>query len=83
MNGNISELAEGANPLHNIRYGFISDAVRGNALRSNDENLMLLDENVLNKLRGGMPESSETSVTTEAKTETLEVQTTVAENQHF
>ena len=71
MNGNISNLDEGQDPLHEIRYGLISDSVRGNALRSNDEKLMPLEDDVLNKLRGGASESSVTSETTAATVTTV------------
>ncbi len=78
MNGNISDLADDKDPLHDIQYNLISKSIKDNALRSNDENLMLLEKNVLFKLRGEMPESSVTSVTTvPTETETTTVTTTV------
>lgn len=65
-NGVISELGEGDDPIRDIRYNMISATVRENALRSNDENLMLLDEKIVAKLRGSSDNASETQVQTTA-----------------
>ncbi|MBP0956609.1 MAG: FecR domain-containing protein [Oscillospiraceae bacterium] len=65
-NGVISELGEGDDPIRDIRYNMISATVRMNALRSNDENLMLLDDKIVAKLRGSSDNASETTVQTTA-----------------
>lgn len=79
-NGNIFELGEGDDPIHEIFYNMLSAKVKENALRSNDEHLMELDELIVRKLRGELKESNteedsedtaptETSPITEAVTE--------------
>lgn len=79
-NGNIFELAEGDDPIHEIFYNMLSAKVKENALRSNDEHLMELDELIVRKLRGELDESNteedsedtapaETSPVTESVTE--------------
>lgn len=79
-NGNIFELGEGDDPIHEIFYNMLSAKVKENALRSNDEHLMELDELIVRKLRGESDESNteevsedtapaETSPVTEAVTE--------------
>lgn len=79
-NGNIFELAEGDDPIHEIFYNMLSAKVKENALRSNDEHLMVLDEFIVRKLRGELDESNteedsedtapaETSPVTESVTE--------------
>ncbi|MCI7498510.1 MAG: InlB B-repeat-containing protein [Oscillospiraceae bacterium] len=79
-NGNIFELGEGDDPIHEIFYNMLSAKVKENALRSNDEHLMELDELIVRKLRGELDESNteedsedtapaETSPVTEAVTE--------------
>ena len=50
-NGIISEIAGGANPVHEINYNIISAAIKENALRSNDQSIMKLDDKVVSKLR--------------------------------
>ncbi len=83
-NGNIFELAEGDDPIHEIFYNMLSAKVKENALRSNDEHLMELDELIVRKLRGELDESNteedsedtapaETSPVTEAVTEPVTV----------
>ncbi len=57
-NGNIFELAEGDDPIHEIFYNMLSAKVKENALRSNDEHLMVLDELIVRKLRGELDESN-------------------------
>ena len=79
-NGNIFELGEGDDPIHEIFYNMLSAKVKENALRSNDEHLMELDELIVRKLRGELNESNteegsedtapaETSPVTESVTE--------------
>lgn len=79
-NGNIFELGEGDDPIHEIFYNMLSAKVKENALRSNDEHLMELDELIVRKLRGELDESNteedsedtapaETSPVTESVTE--------------
>lgn len=79
-NGNIFELGEGDDPIHEIFYNMLSAKVKENALRSNDEHIMELDELIVRKLRGELDESNteedsedtapaETSPVTEAVTE--------------
>lgn len=83
-NGNIFELGEGDDPIHEIFYNMLSAKVKENALRSNDEHLMELDELIVRKLRGELKESNteedsedtaptETSPITEAVTEPVTV----------
>lgn len=83
-NGNIFELGEGDDPIHEIFYNMLSAKVKENALRSNDEHLMELDELIVRKLRGELDESNteedsedtapaETSPVTEAVTEPVTV----------
>ena len=83
-NGNIFELGEGDDPIHEIFYNMLSAKVKENALRSNDEHLMELDELIVRKLRGELNESNteedsedtaptETSPITEAVTEPVTV----------
>ena len=57
-NGNIFELGEGDDPIHEIFYNMLSAKVKENALRSNDEHLMELDELIVRKLRGELNESN-------------------------
>lgn len=57
-NGNIFELGEGDDPIHEIFYNMLSAKVKENALRSNDEHLMVLDELIVRKLRGELDESN-------------------------
>lgn len=57
-NGNIFELGEGDDPIHEIFYNMLSAKVKENALRSNDEHLMELDELIVRKLRGELDESN-------------------------
>lgn len=57
-NGNILELEEGDDPLHEIFYNMLSAKVKENALRSNDEHIMELDELIVRKLRGELDESN-------------------------
>ena len=57
-NGNIFELGEGDDPIHEIFYNMLSAKVKENALRSNDEHLMELDELIVRKLRGKLDESN-------------------------
>ena len=66
MNGEISDLEEGKSPLHDIIYDDISSNIKDNAIRSNDEDLMILENDVINKLRGETGEKSDTSATTTA-----------------
>lgn len=79
-NGNIFELGEGDDPIHEIFYNMLSAKVKENALRSNDEHLMELEELIVQKLRGELDESnteevsedtapSETAPVTEPATE--------------
>ena len=79
-NGNIFELGEGDDPIHEIFYNMLSAKVKENALRSNDEHIMELDELIVRKLRGESDDSNteevsedtapaETSPVTEAVTE--------------
>lgn len=79
-NGNIFELGEGDDPIHEIFYNMLSAKVKENALRSNDEHLMELEELIVQKLRGEFDESnteevsedtapSETAPVTEPATE--------------
>ena len=79
-NGNIFELGEGDDPIHEIFYNMLSAKVKENALRSNDEHLMELEELIVQKLRGEFDESNteevsedtapaETSPVTEPATE--------------
>ena len=56
-NGNLIELGDGDDPLHEIFYEKLSAKIKENALRSNDEHLMELDELIVMKLRGGNAES--------------------------
>ena len=83
-NGNIFELGEGDDPIHEIFYNMLSAKVKENALRSNDEHLMELDELIVRKLRGELNESNteedsedtapaETSPVTEPVTEPVTV----------
>ena len=83
-NGNIFELGEGDDPIHEIFYNMLSAKVKENALRSNDEHLMELDELIVRKLRGELDESNteedsedtapaETSPVTEPVTEPVTV----------
>lgn len=83
-NGNIFELGEGDDPIHEIFYNMLSAKVKENALRSNDEHLMELDELIVRKLRGELNESNteegsedtapaETSPVTESVTEPVTV----------
>lgn len=83
-NGNIFELGEGDDPIHEIFYNMLSAKVKENALRSNDEHLMELDELIVRKLRGELNESNteegsedtapaETSPVTEAVTKPVTV----------
>ncbi|MGN0637520.1 MAG: FecR domain-containing protein [Huintestinicola sp.] len=80
-NGVISELAEGADPIRDIRYDMVSATIRENILRSNDENLMALDDMIVAKLRGRDSSTEETKQTTVAvsETETTPAETTVPE----
>lgn len=57
-NGNIFELGEGDDPIHEIFYNMLSAKVKENAIRSNDEHLMELDELIVRKLRGELDESN-------------------------
>ncbi|MGN1100676.1 MAG: FecR domain-containing protein, partial [Huintestinicola sp.] len=78
--GNISELDEGADPIRDIRYGMISASIRKNMLRSNDESLMVLDDNIVAKLRSGSFGDVKKKPTEETAPETKnESQTTPAE----
>lgn len=83
-NGNIFELGESDDPIHEIFYNMLSAKVKENALRSNDEHLMELDELIVRKLRGELNESNteegsedtapaETSPVTEAVTKPVTV----------
>ncbi|MBQ5332135.1 MAG: InlB B-repeat-containing protein [Oscillospiraceae bacterium] len=82
--GNIIELAAEGDPLYDILYELISENVRSNAIRSNDSSLMILDEKILQKLRGSKSDSGEKSasetsaVSTAAESQESEV-TTVSE----
>ena len=67
--GSLVPVGEDESPLHNINYDNIPDSLRGNAIRSNDENLMLLNDTVMSKLRGEK-EPEETTTTAETTTET-------------
>ena len=86
--GIISDLGAGEDPIRDIRYDMVSATIKRNALRSNDENLMELDEEIVAKLR----ETSTTAAQTEKNTaavsepapiasvsETAPVQTSVPE----
>ena len=70
-NGNIFELGEGDDPIHEIFYNMLSAKVKENALRSNDEHLMELDELIVRKLRGKLDESN----TEEASEDTAPAET--------
>lgn len=70
-NGNIFELGEGDDPLHEIFYNMLSARVKENALRSNDEHLMELDEIIVQKLRGEFDENN----TEEASEDTAPAET--------
>ena len=67
--GSLVPVGEDESPLHNINYDNIPDSLRGNAIRSNDENLMLLNDTVIRKLRGEEePEETTAETTTETTT---------------
>lgn len=67
--GSLVPVGEDESPLHNINYDNIPDSLRGNAIRSNDENLMLLNDTVIRKLRGEEePEVTTAETTTETTT---------------
>ena len=67
--GSLVPVGEDESPLHNINYDNIPDSLRGNAIRSNDENLMLLNDTVMSKLRGEKePEETTAETTTETTT---------------
>ena len=64
-NGNIIELGEGDDPIHEIFYKMLSAIVKENALRSNDEHIMELDELIVQKLRGEFDERNTEEVSEE------------------
>ncbi|MGN0653390.1 MAG: FecR domain-containing protein [Oscillospiraceae bacterium] len=67
--GSLVPVGDDESPLHNINYDNIPDSLRGNAIRSNDENLMLLNDTVMSKLRGEKePEETTAETTTETTT---------------
>ncbi|MGN0689340.1 MAG: FecR domain-containing protein [Oscillospiraceae bacterium] len=67
--GSLVPVGEDESPLHNINYDNIPDSLRSSAIRSNDENLMLLNDTVITKLRG----EEDPEVTTTAETTTAPV----------
>ena len=68
--GSLVPVGADESPLNNIDYDNIPDSLRGNAIRSNDENLMLLNDTVIRKLRGEEePEETTTETTTAPVTE--------------
>ncbi|MDD6991491.1 MAG: FecR domain-containing protein, partial [Oscillospiraceae bacterium] len=86
--GIISDLGAGENPIRDIRYDMVSATIKRNALRSNDENLMELDEEIVAKLRETSTTAAQTEKTTAAVSEpapiasvseTAPVQTSVPE----
>lgn len=83
-NGNIFELGEGDDPIHEIFYNMLSAKVKENALRSNDEHLMELDELIVRKLRGELNESNteeDSEDTAPAKTSPVTEPVTVPEQE--
>ena len=71
---------DGENPVVNINYDNISSVIKNTALHSNDEGIMPLNEDIIEKLRGKEPqtESSVTTTVTTTQTTTTAV-TTVPE----
>lgn len=78
--GSLVPVGEDESPLHNINYDNIPDSLRGNAIRSNDENLMLLNDTVIRKLRGE-EEPEETTAETTTETTTAPVTEPTAETE--
>lgn len=78
--GSLVPVGEDESPLHNINYDNIPDSLRGNAIRSNDENLMLLNDTVMSKLRGE-EEPEETTAETTTETTTAPVTEPTAETE--
>ncbi|MCI7768030.1 MAG: InlB B-repeat-containing protein [Oscillospiraceae bacterium] len=82
--GNISDVPEGADPVYDIIYKFISKNVKVNALRSNESNLMILADEIVKKLKDSVSDDSdkdntETSVSSTASDTTETEITTISE----
>ncbi len=58
-NGTLTELNAGDDPVHDIRYGLVPQAVKQRALLSHDEKLMVLRLDIAKLLRGGEEETEE------------------------
>ena len=82
--GEMQIVPDGEDPTHEIDYELISAIVKEYALRSNDTNLMTLDENVVKKLRGkGQNTASAAAsepIATTAPPQTEPAETTVPES---
>ena len=60
-NGTLTELNAGDDPVHDIRYGLVPQAVKQRALLSHDEKLMVLRLDIAKLLRGGEEETEESA----------------------
>ena len=58
-NGTLTELNAGDDPVHDIRYGLVPQAVKQRALLSHDEKLMVLRLDIAKLLRGEEEETEE------------------------
>ncbi len=58
-NGTLTELNAGDDPVHDIRYGLVPQAVKQRALLSHDEKLMVLRLDIAKLLRGEEDETEE------------------------
>lgn len=68
--GEMQIVPDGEDPTHDIDYELISAIVREYALRSNDTNLMTLEEKVVNSLRGNGQKTASPADTGTAETTT-------------
>lgn len=74
-NGGFSVINDGDDPARGIYYGLVPPKVKDELLSLNDRDIMLLDEDILDGLRGNKP--TETSAETTAATTSATSQTTV------